>query len=148
MANDRREQTIAYIKENAARGPEHAISLARSEWQRLEGLIADVSEEEAAAHPLPGEWSIFEVLQHLTLSHTGNVERIETLSKGEAFPGPMPVPGDLPKEPPETFAEQRRLFLDLIERAVDVIEAADPVAHLDLTASHPAFGAYTWVEWA
>src|SRR5207245_9950280 len=118
MTADRRAQTSAYVKENAARGPGHAISLARSEWQRLEGLIADLSEEEATAHPIPGEWSIFEVLQHLTLSHSGNVERIATLSRGEDFPGPMPVPGDLPKQPPATFAEHRRQFLALTELAV------------------------------
>lgn len=146
--DDRRARVRAYVKENAAQGPDHVISLARAEWQRLGALISDIGEEEATARPIPDEWSITEVLRHLTLSHSGNIDRIASMSKGEAFVGPPPVPGALPANPPATFAELRRNFLDLIERAVDVIEKADPEAHLDLTADHVAFGAYTWLEWA
>jgi DinB superfamily len=145
---DRRARVRAYVQENAAKGPDHVISLARAEWNRLEGLIADVSEDEAVAKPLEGEWSIAEVIHHITLSHRGNVERIDTLSNGRPYSGPPPVPGALPEDPPATFAEARRNFLDLVERAVEAIEKADPGAHLDLTTPHVAFGEYSWIEWA
>jgi hypothetical protein len=145
---DRRARVRAYVQENAAKGPDHVISLARAEWIRLEGLIVDVSEDEAGATPIEDEWSIAQVIHHLTLSHRGNVERIDTMSSGRPYSGPPPVPGALPEDPPATFAEARNTFLDLVKRAVEVIEKAEPGAHLDLTTPHVAFGEYTWIEWA
>jgi len=145
---DRRDRMRAYVKENAAQGVPHVLGLARAEWQRFEALIADLTEEEAAAHPLPGEWSISQVVHHLTFSHAANVARIAALSLGEAFDGPLTQAGSLPDRSEPTFADIRRAFLRLVADATRVIEAADPSAHLDLTADHAFFGPYNWLDWA
>ena len=138
----------AFVKENAAQGVPHVLGLARAEWQRFEELIADLNEEEAAAHPLPDEWSISQVVHHLTFSHAANVARIAALSLGEAFAGPPTQVGSLPERAEPTFAEIRRVFRQLVAEATRVIEAADPAAHLDLTADHAFFGPYNWLDWA
>jgi hypothetical protein len=145
---ERRERMRTYVKEQAAQGPSHVLGLAKAEWQRFEGLISGLTETEAAAHPIPEEWSIKQVVEHLTYSHERNLERIAAMSRGESFRGPLTQAGSLPERFQASFADTRRVFLDLVAEAARLIQAAQPGAHLDLTADHAFFGPYNWLDWA
>ena len=63
-------------------------------FDTMEALLAPVSAAEAAGRPLPGEWSIHEVVDHLVLTHAPSVGELVDLLAGRRPAGP-PIPAGL-----------------------------------------------------
>jgi hypothetical protein len=66
----------------------------------MEALLAPVSAGEAAGRPLPGEWSIHEVVDHLVLTHAPSVDELVELLAGRRPAGP-PIPAGLQSADPQ-----------------------------------------------
>jgi hypothetical protein len=70
-----------------------------SAFDTMEALLAPVSAAAAADHPLPGEWSIHEVVDHLILTHEPSVGELGDLLAGRRPAGP-PIPAGLQSPDP------------------------------------------------
>jgi len=70
-----------------------------SAFDTMEALLASVSAEEAAGRPLPGAWSIHEVVDHLILTHGPSVGELDDLLAGRRPAGP-PIPAGLQSPDP------------------------------------------------
>lgn len=68
-------------------------------FDTMESLLAPVSAAEATGHPLPGEWSIHEVVDHLILTHAPSVGELVDLVAGRRPAGP-PIPAGLQSADP------------------------------------------------
>ena len=68
-------------------------------FDSLEALLAPVAAAQAAGRPLPGEWSIHEVVDHLILTHAPSVGELEDLLAGRWPAGP-PIPAGLQSADP------------------------------------------------
>ncbi len=147
---DGRDAVRAYVAAQVALGRDHVLTLLRDDRDAVLALIGDLSEDESHVQPAPGEWSIFEVMQHVDATFPRSRERIATLSSGRPFQNPAVVPGQAPppSQPAPPFAELRDTFTSGTNAVIDIVEQADPSAGLDLTAEHAMFGPFNWLEWA
>ena len=68
-------------------------------FDAIETLLAPVSAGEAAGRPLPGEWSVHEVVDHLILTHAPSVGELVDLLAGRRPAGP-PIPAGLQSADP------------------------------------------------
>jgi hypothetical protein len=68
-------------------------------FDTMEALLAPVSAAQAAGQPLPGEWSIHEVVDHLILTHAPSVGELVDLLAGRRPAGP-PIPAGLQSADP------------------------------------------------
>jgi len=68
-------------------------------FETMEALLAPVSAGEAGGRPLPGEWSIHEVVDHLILTHEPSVGELVDLLAGRRPAGP-PIPAGLQSSDP------------------------------------------------
>jgi hypothetical protein len=65
----------------------------------MEGALESVSEEQARARPLPGEWSVLEVVDHLVETHRPSIDELRDLLRGRRPAGP-PIPAGLQSPDP------------------------------------------------
>ena len=144
------EAVRAYVREQASRGLQHVRSLVRADLEEVLRLIEGLDEEQAAFSPGQGEFSVSQVIQHLNGSFQRSKQRLETLSSGRPWQnsGPGPGPGSIPEPAPASFAEAREEFRRGASNVLSVLDRADPEVGLELTAEHPTFGAFNWLEWA
>jgi hypothetical protein len=88
-------------------------------FQALESLLDSVPPALVRAHPLPGEWSIQEVIDHLVETHRPGVDELRCLLAGQRPPGD-PVPASLQSKAPRLRpwpwlrAELRRVHGDIL----------------------------------
>jgi hypothetical protein len=86
---------------------------------RLEAALAEVDAADAGRRPLPGEWSVHEVVDHLVETHRPSIGELRDLLAGRRPPGP-PIPaGLLSADPgarawPDLLAELRRLHAEAL----------------------------------
>jgi len=101
------------IRELLARTLAH--SLAGDPWHgpSLATLIADLSEEEAAAHPIPGAHSILELVLHVGSWIEETTSRLEGRAPGQ------PVEGDWPE--PRPWHEARERLNTALASLLDVL---------------------------
>jgi len=68
-------------------------------FDTMEALLAPVSPAQAGGRPLPGEWSIHEVVNHLILTHAPSVGELVDLLAGRR-PAGSPIPAGLQSADP------------------------------------------------
>src|SRR5581483_2159886 len=59
------------------------VALLKHSKQILDEAVAGVTEEEAAARPNTGGWSILQVIEHVALAERGMLSRFEAAQKSE-----------------------------------------------------------------
>jgi DinB superfamily len=122
-----------------------ALQEARTQFNEIVNSIADT---DFYSYPLENEWNAAEVLEHVRLIALRDVETIcPVLDEGKFSAGKDLTEVTHPK--PGNAAKQTLLkaIEDLRERLVASVVKAEPEAHLDITWSHPEFGAMNWREW-
>jgi hypothetical protein len=126
------------------------IHLVRADRDATESLTAGLAKGAANFHTDDEEYSMSQVLQHVNGSFTRSLDRLTTLSSGRQWlsTGPPGRPGTIPPNPPATFADVRRRFLEGEDAVLVLLENANPKIGRDLTADHAAYGPFNWLEWA
>src|SRR5437588_10158916 len=100
----------------------------------------------AQLHMKEREWAAIDVLKHVRDIAAYDASAISTvLERGEKPPDIQDVIVPAPAE------ATREGLLEDVKRSAEQLDAvvlrADPMAHLDITWSHPEFGAMHWREW-
>jgi hypothetical protein len=145
------DAVVRYTREHASMGLAHVTELVRAERDAMMALIGDLTLAEADERIDNGaEYSISMVLQHLNQSFERSQKRIWTLSQGQPFvnTGGGGGAGGLPQVLDTDFDRVRRRFLDGMNAILEVLEQADESMPSDITAPHPVYGRFNWLEWA
>jgi hypothetical protein len=96
MENARREplsaesaRMLEYLEGRAAAlGPPELRGRVRAAMKELDGALAGVTEAAARAHPLPGEWSIAQVVDHVAQTQIRAADELRHLLAGRRPPAP------------------------------------------------------------
>jgi hypothetical protein len=142
-----REAVQAYVWQQAALGVDRVCELLEESTDRLMTLLADLNEAAADYRPAAAEWSVADVLHHVTSGFGRSQERIATLAGGRPWQPSRPGGGGLPDGPRDPFPVLRRAFDEGQTAVIALLRAATPGAHLDLRVDH-AQGSFNWLEWA
>jgi hypothetical protein len=78
-------------------------------FQALDGVLAEISDEEARRRSPQGEWTVQDVVDHLVETHRASLDELRDLLAGRRPPG-GPIPAGLQSSEPMTHR-----FQDLVE---------------------------------
>lgn len=129
LVNARPEQIRAkeYLdQQGSRRSPTQIRERVAAGFAALEELLDGVTEAEARLQPIPGEWSVHEVVDHLVETHRPSLEELRDLLGGRSpLGGPIPAglqsPEPLARPWPQLLSELKDL-----QREVVVALAAAP----------------------
>jgi hypothetical protein len=140
----------AYVKRQAAQGPEHVLALIKADGDAILALTGDVTEDDANIHAAESEFSISQVVQHLNFSFPRSQARLRAMMKGEEFiwTGPAGRAGGLPERPAPSLAAARVEFAAGEAEILRILGSETHATNLDLVANHAEFGPMNWLEWA
>jgi hypothetical protein len=89
MTNPERARMMEYLTTRATTlGPAEIRARVRAAVLEFEAAVAGLSEADARAHPLAGEWSVAEVVDHLAQTNIRSAEELRHLLAGRRPPGP------------------------------------------------------------
>lgn len=154
MAEERREtreEEVARIRsylgsQSLRRTPAQLIETLQEAQQQFLAAGATIPDALFRTIPREGEWSAIDVLLHMrTMAAFDDSAITAVLERGEQPPdiqdAIIPAPQEVTRA--DLLADLERFRAQLIA----VVQRADPQAHLDITWSHPEFGAMHWREW-
>jgi hypothetical protein len=126
--------------------PAQLLETAREAHQQFLAAVAAVPDALLRTTPREGEWAAIDVLKHVRDIAACDASTISTvLERGEKPPDIqdviVPAPAEVTREGLLEEVKRSREQLDA------VVLQAGPLAHLDITWSHPEFGAMHWREW-
>jgi hypothetical protein len=137
--------------------PEEIRERVRTAFAATEEFLDTVSTVEACQRPLPGEWCVQEIIDHLVETHRPSVEELRCLLRGER-PSDGPIPASLQSKAPlerpwpELVGGLKRLhteILDVLSHIPDgfTSEARAPIVMV-INAKHPDGGEAPihWIE--
>jgi hypothetical protein len=135
---------------------EEAIEILQRTPQTLECFLSGLSDRWLHCNEGEGTWNVTEVIDHLTCAEKTNwMPRLEfILQEGESKPFPPFDRNSHVNEKVERSIEQKLLELKTLrsQNIARLKGLINPESHLELTGSHPAFGAVkvrelisTWV---
>jgi len=154
MAEERQEtraEEIARVRSYLAsqsmrRTPAQLVEALQEAHQQFLAALAAIPDAQMRTAPREGEWSAIDVLLHVRTIAAIDASTIPAvIEHGEQPPDIQDVITSAPLEltPLELLAD---LELSRGQLNAAVLQA-DPQAHLDITWSHPEFGAMHWREW-
>jgi len=114
------ERARAYFKSKEALAPSEVRDQIVAAFEALDAVLATVPPERAAEHPLPGEWSVQEVVDHLVETYRPGVDELRCVLAGQRPPG-EPIPAALQSKAPLLrpwswlLNELRRAHRDVVE---------------------------------
>jgi hypothetical protein len=89
MATAERTRMIEYLTTRAtALGPAEIRARVRAAISEFEAAIAGLAEADARAHPVAGEWSVTQVVDHLAQTNARSADELRHLLAGRRPPGP------------------------------------------------------------
>ena len=89
------QRALQYLRAKGTEAPAASIrERVREAFGGLEALLAGIPEEAAKSHPLPGKWSVHEVVDHLAQSHRPAARELRDLLQGRR-PEDSPIPAGL-----------------------------------------------------
>jgi hypothetical protein len=154
MSDERREtraEEIARVRsylasQSVRRTPAQLVETLQEAHRQFLASIASIPNEHMRTTLLDGEWSAIDVLLHMRTIAAIDASSIPAvIERGEQPPDIQDAITFAPQEttPSELLAELEQLRAQLYAAVLQ----ADPQAHLDITWSHPEFGAMHWREW-
>ena len=114
------ERARAYFKSKEALAPSEVREQIVAAFEALDAVLATVPPDRAAEHPLPGEWSVQEVVDHLVETYRPGVDELRCVLAGQRPPG-EPIPAALQSKAPLLrpwswlLNELRRAHRDVVE---------------------------------
>jgi hypothetical protein len=146
VAEDARQRLVSYLGHQASKDVPVLVELIEEQRGRLLGLLDGVSEEEAAFRPAPDQWSIADVLRHVTAAEEHVALVIESLARGVVPRGKRVMGRQIPDEGEPLAALVERLRAarrDLLARIGRWPASPDLAA----TFEHPFFGPLNCKGW-
>jgi len=146
VAEDARRRLVSYLGHQASKDVPVLVELIEEQRGRLLGLLDRVSEEQAAFHPAPDQWSIADVLRHVIAAEEHVALVIESLARGVVPKGKRVMGRQTPDEGQPLAALIERLR---VARADLLARIRGWPASPDLTATfeHPYFGPLNCKGW-
>ena len=114
------ERARTYFKSKEALAPSEVRDQIVAAFEALAGVLATVPPDRAAHRPLPGEWSVQEVVDHLVETYRPGVDELRCVLAGQRPPG-EPIPAALQSKAPLLrpwswlLDELRRAHRDVVE---------------------------------
>ena len=121
------ERARVYLRQNGTEAPRPRIrERVAAAFASLERVVERVGDDEARAQPLPGEWSVLEVVDHLVETHRASIGELRDLLH-DRRPAGGPVPAALQSADPSgrPWAD---LVSDLIRAQAEVLSILDAVS--------------------
>ncbi|HEV2581947.1 MAG TPA: DinB family protein, partial [Ktedonobacteraceae bacterium] len=151
MPDERREtsaEEVARVRsylasQSVRRTPAQLVETLQDAHHQLLASVASIPDAHMRTTPRDGEWSAIDVLLHMRTIAAIDASSIPAvIERGEQPPDIQDAITFAPQTttPSELLADLERLRAQL---NVAVLQA-DPQAHLDITWSHPEFGAMHW----
>ena len=149
--HESREEEVARVRSYLAsqsmrRTPAQLVETLQDAYQQFLAAVVTVPDALFRTTPREGAWSAIDVLLHMrTIAAIDESAIAGVLERGEQPPDIQDAIVSAPQETTRTdlLADLQRFRMQLIA----VVLQADPQAHLDITWSHPEFGAMNWREW-
>lgn len=142
------QRVRGHLRDQIAQGTDHVAQMLQQESERILRLTAELSEQDAAFSPAPGEWSVSQVLRHLIGGYERNRTRVDALMSSRAYDGPPTVPGTIPDDTFASFADVRNRYIEARDTILALVRSGDPSRNLEFTTDHVVFGYMNWLEWA
>lgn len=149
--HETRAEEVARVRsylgaQSLRRTPAQLTETLQEAQQQFLAAVASIPDALFRTIPREGEWSAIDVLLHMrTMAAFDESAITAVLERGEQPPDIQDAIISAPQGVTRTglLAELERFRAQLIA----VVQHADPQAHLDITWSHPEFGAMHWREW-
>ena len=119
-------KAMEYLEQQGSRRSAAQIAeRVAASFRAIEEFLEEVSEIEARAHGLPGEWSIQEVVDHLVVTHEPSiVELRELLADESPAGGPIPAALQSPDPLAQRWPDLRAALKRVQGEAARVLRAA------------------------
>lgn len=146
-----REEEVARVRsylasQSVRRTPAELVEILKQAHQQFLAAVAAIPDALSRAVPRDGEWSTLDVLLHMRTIAAFDLSTISAaLERGEQPPDVqdviIPAPQRVTRTSLLTELEEFRTQLSA------VVLRAKSETHLEITWSHPEFGAMHWREW-
>ncbi len=136
------QRVRSYIDHQATKGPGEVRQLIERTVGEFDERLAGVSEEQARFKPAADEWSVVEVLSHISSVTAFSARVIAALARGEMAPLTSEGPGA-----PVSLAALRERMADAWAAVHQSIEGLPAEPDLSATFAHPAFGEFNCMQW-
>ena len=146
VTDDARQRLISYLGHQASKDVPVLVELIEEQRATLLGLLDGVSEEQAAFHPAPDQWSVADVLRHVIAAEEGVARIVESLARGVVPGGKRVMGSQTPEEGqplPALIERLRAARTDLLARVRGWPASPDLAA----TFAHPFFGPLNCKGW-
>jgi DinB superfamily len=118
------ERARAYLRANGTEAPRQRIrERVAAAFASLERVVEGVAEGEARARPMPGEWSVLEVVDHLVETHRASIGELRDLLD-DRRPTGAPIPAGLQSTKP-SGRSWGDLVKDLAQVEAEVLSILD-----------------------
>ena len=115
-----RDRARAYFESKGLLTPAEVREQIQAAFEALDAVLAAVPPARATVRPLPGEWSLGEIVDHLVETYRPGVDELRCVLAGQRPPG-EPIPAGLQSKAPLLrpwawlLEELRRAHRDVVE---------------------------------
>jgi hypothetical protein len=131
---------VSYLTHQGGKDVPAIVEVIERERRRLVGVLTEVSPAQAEFVASPGQWSIRDVVEHVTAAERGVVEIIARLAD-VASPPAGPPAARLP------LTELRQHLTAVRAQLLSLVGGLPGGANLDAKHDHLFFGPLNWKEW-
>jgi len=147
VSEDERREALSYVRHQVAKGPDVIRQTIEKGYDQLWGQIQGLSDDQAKCKPVPDEWCVLEVLQHVVESRELTARRCFALALGERPPAVGPI-GAIKGEVPHSLAEARSALNVAQQELLRFVDMLAQGANVQTTMAHPSVGPLNCQEWA
>jgi uncharacterized protein (TIGR03083 family) len=146
VTDDVRQRLVSYMEHQAKKDLPAMLGLIEESRARLLAALDGVNEEQAAFRPGPDQWSIADVLRHVTAAEESVARVVGSLASGEAPEGR--------RDTGSQTAEEGQPLAALVERLrgaraslLEAVRGWPASPDLEARFEHPFFGLLNCKEW-
>ena len=146
VTDDVRQRLVAYLEHQAEKDAPALIELIEEARGRLAALLDGVSAEQAAFRHAPDQWSIADVLRHVTAAEEHVAPVVESLARGAVPESRRTTGSQTPEEgqPLEVLIERLRAAR---AELLKTVQGWPSEPDLSSKSEHPFFGLLNCKAW-